>query len=102
MELAEFTGVIQNINVHTLTLKNMKTLLFASLILLASCSTEESDPKPEVYSTCAELKEQVRATQKAVSDHRLKTNQDSKWAEELKVLEKEAIYKINELTRRKC
>lgn len=79
----------------------MKILLFASLILLASCS-EESDPKPEVYTTCEQLKEQVRATQKAVADHRVKTNQDTKWTEELKTLEQAAIYKINELTRRKC
>jgi hypothetical protein len=79
----------------------MKTILFATLLLLASCSVDK-DPEPQL--SCEALKVEMDAAIKAVQDHHAKGSQGNPtaWEAELDRLNKIKSEKVTEYKRRIC
>lgn len=78
----------------------MKTLLFITVILLASCSSD--DPEPQ--APCETLQVQLNAAQKAIIDHQAtgSNGNPEAWKYELKKLTTERDRIQGEFIRRAC
>lgn len=78
----------------------MKTILFALLVVLASCS--ENDPEPQI--PCSQLKTEIEAAHKAILDHQAKGSDGNQaaWEVELKRLIEVKTVKTNEYSKRAC
>ena len=78
----------------------MKTILFALLIALASCSTE--DPEPQL--SCEQLNAEISQLTKQIETHYAKGSEgnQSAWEKELKRLQDIKYTKVNEAKKRLC
>jgi hypothetical protein len=79
----------------------MKTILFALVVLLASCSVE-NDPEPQ--ASCEQLKAEIQQIDKQLEAHYAKGSQgnQSAWETELNRLIKIKTPKVNEAKKRLC
>ena len=78
----------------------MKTILFALVIVLASCSTE--DPEPQL--SCEQLNAEIAAVSAQISEHYNKGAQGNQvaWEKELRRLMVIRTKKTNEAKTRLC
>ena len=78
----------------------MKTILFALVIVLASCSTE--DPEPQL--SCEQLNAEISAVSAQISEHYNKGSQGNQvaWEKELRRLMDIRTKKTNEAKTRLC
>jgi hypothetical protein len=78
----------------------MKTLLFVSVILFASCSSD--DPEPQI--PCQQLKQEIDLAYKAILDHQARSSNGNPvaWQAELERLVVARDAKQGEFTRRRC
>lgn len=78
----------------------MKTILFALLVVLASCS--ENDPQPQV--SCEQLNAEITQVNKQIETHYAKGNEGNQaaWESELKRLMNIKSTKVSEAKKRLC
>ena len=78
----------------------MKTILFAILVVLASCS--ENDPQPQV--SCEQLNAEITQVNKQIETHYAKGNESNQaaWESELKRLMNIKSTKVSEAKKRLC
>lgn len=79
----------------------MKTILFALLIVLSACSTE-NDPEPQV--SCEQLNAEIAQVNKQIETHYAKGNEGNQaaWEAELKRLMNIKSTKVSEAKKRLC